>query len=225
MTAWLGLALYAEGRTDHAFLGPLLRRLVERIASGADRPVDVGHLEPIRGVRRGDYEAFAGTVRDLRTQVHLLFLHTDGGGDPDRQRRDVLDPYIRAATDAAEGAMACVCVVPVREMEAWPLADPGAILRVAGSTRDPGTLGLPGPAAVEALPYPKRALEEAFRLCHGGPGRRSRSLSAAAMLGRFGEEVDLEMLRRVPAFERLWAEASAAVGEALRLPPLSGTRP
>jgi hypothetical protein len=224
MTAWLGLALYAEGRTDHAFLGPLLRRLVERIAGGADRPVDVGHLEPIRGVRRGDYEAFAGAVRDLRTQVHLLFLHTDGGGDPDRQRRDVLDPYIRAATDAGEGAMACVCVVPVKEMEAWPLADPAAILRVAGSTRDPGTLGLPG-TAVEALQDPKRALDEAFRLCHGGPGRRSRSSSAAAMLGRFGEEVDLETLRRVPAFARLWDETSTAVGEALRLPRLSGTRP
>ena len=96
---YVGLALFAEGESDHAFLGPLLRRAtLDVCARELGCPVETSEVLPLHSPG-----GKTDTPRDTRILTaarealgawHLLFIHTDAGGDPSRARalRDPLLP-------------------------------------------------------------------------------------------------------------------------------------
>ena len=93
------------------------------------------------------------------------------------------------------------CVVPVqpiREMEAWALADGDALRGVFGTSL---TNGLPGRVReVEAFPDPKQTLDEAYRRV---VGRAKPKKKAADFLDALGVQVKLTRLRQVPSFRQM----------------------
>jgi len=104
-----------------------------------------------------------------------------------------------------------VAVVPVRETEAWALADGDALRAVFGTVLEDAALGVPPHARlVETITDPKRALDSAYLLTRPS-GRRARA-GAAALLSALGQQVSLDRLRQVPSFAR----TEAGVLEALR---------
>jgi hypothetical protein len=207
--AYLSLALFAEGPTDHRFLSPLLYRLAEEICLRQARGVvDVGRLLSLRSpesLRDADRPTrIVEAARQADSTFHVLFLHTDGGSDWNRAYAERVAPAVAAVAGALSPAgHRTTAVVPVRETEAWALADGDALRSAFGTTLSDEALGVPErPADVEGIPDAKKALEHAL-VQATGPGRRRRRRGAAAFLEVIGEQVSLARLAQVPAFGRL----------------------
>ncbi len=214
---YLGLALFAEGPTDHRFLRPLLRRLSEELcARHGESPIEIGdvlELHTLPETRDESREVrILAAARDSVEAWNILFIHTDGGGDPAAARAQKVVPAARRIEAELEvSAPGTVAVVPVRETEAWALADGKALREVFGSRLDDEALGVPSTAArVETFRDPKHQLRSAYRTAAGGR-RRRRLASVATLLEAIGERVSLDVLRRIPALETLEADLSEAL--------------
>ena len=207
---YLGLALFAEGPTDHRFLRPVLWRLTEDIF--LPEPVEMGEVlelhspVPASGPRRE--ERIFTAARDALGAWNILFIHADGAGNPGDARSEKIEPARQRIAAELEGAGESVAVVPVRETEAWALCDPDALRRAIGITLSAEDLALTG--SVESIADPKAALQQVGKRIAGRRGAR-RTLGSEHFLQRLGEYVDLERLRTVPAFRQLDADLREAL--------------
>jgi len=213
---YLGLALYAEGETDHRFLDVLIRRSVEELLSRRGLSVTIGEMQRLtvpRGVSRRD-ERIVGGARGIQGAFHLLFIHADGGGDREGAIADRVEPGRQAVEDElGTSSRRALGVVPVRETEAWALADGEAIRAVLSTSKSDAELGLPARRAeVETLDDPKATLEHAVRLARGGRSRRRRR-PAATFLDRLAETISPVCLRELPAYSTFEDDLSRALGD------------
>lgn len=84
---YLGLALFAEGATDYRFLPPVLQRATENLCLlGARSTVEVGEVLGLYAPDEAQNADLATQVlaaaREARGAFNILFIHTDGAGDP-----------------------------------------------------------------------------------------------------------------------------------------------
>jgi len=203
--SWLGLALIAEGPTDYRFLSPILYRLTEDLCLSHGRvTIEVDSVKPLeldRGVAGDRTQQIVDAAQRAEGSYHILFLHTDGAGDPEAALRERFEPWRRGLDGLNRTDERAVAVVPVREMEAWALCDGDALRAAFGTTIRDQQLGLPGRVAdVEGILDPKRALETAYERTFR-PRRPKRS--AASALEAIAEHVRLDRLRQLPAFRSL----------------------
>lgn len=143
-----------------------------------------------------------------------MFVHADGAGDPEGARRNLVDPAGRKVREDPDlGGHRHVAVVPVRETEAWTLADGDALREVFGTTLDDAALRVPAsPREVEGIVDPKAELDAAYAAAQGGRKARRRK-KAASLLEVVGERVCLSALAEVPAYRRLKTDLRAALRE------------
>ncbi|MEZ4234942.1 MAG: DUF4276 family protein [Myxococcota bacterium] len=132
-----------------------------------------------------------------------MFVHRD----PDGPEAEACHAAIRAAV---EGERLVVPVVPVQELEAWLLLDEDAIRRAVGRPRDRDALGLPPRHAVEGTASPKERLEQAIHNAQRRATRR-RVQPFAVVRRRLLEQLELERLEGLPAFDRLRRDIHQAV--------------
>jgi len=97
---WLGTALFAEGPTDHRFLQPLLRRACEALCASRGRgPVEIADVRelhsPVRARDQDRETRILEAARDSWGAWHILFVHADGAGDPERARAEQVVPAFR----------------------------------------------------------------------------------------------------------------------------------
>lgn len=214
---YLGLALYAEGATDYRFLRPLLLRLCSDVCMRESRQAieindDVLALDHPSGLQDAPREErIVAAANQAAGAWSILFVHADADADPDRARRERTQPAIdrlrKEFGDAGHG----VAVVPVRESETWAIWDGDALRQVFGTTLDDAALGLPGTsAAAERLLAPGRCLASALAVALPR-GRRRRAPNVAHMLNAIGEQVSLERLRQLSAFNTLEADLRDAL--------------
>lgn len=121
-------------------------------------------------------------------------------GAPAEARRERIEPGL-ARTRRVRPDLAAAACVPVRETEAWMLADPDAFCRIFETDRLP-TL----PRDPEAEDDPKDVLEKAL----GGLGARM-GRGVEEYYAVLGAEVRLDALRRLPAFQQFEKELRAAI--------------
>jgi hypothetical protein len=213
---YVALALWSEGPTDQRFLRPVLHRLTEDLVHRfGDEPVQVAEefVELVYSSQHGASRAerIAAAVGRVAGAITVLFVHADGGRDPDRARADRVAPAFREVRRrVGEAAPTCAAVVPVRETESWSLADPEAIRRALALPRIPTLPELPARAReVERLTDPKQSLRRVIETLAGRP--RGRRRSTAERLAAIGGFVSLERLRQVPAFHDLEVDLRAAL--------------
>lgn len=211
----LGLALFSEGPTDDRFLGPLLQKLCEELClKHSDAPVEVEEMlflqNPANESGEDRDERILNAAVEAAGSWQLLFVHVDGGSDPDVQRARAIDPGLSRIEERFGAGGVGVAVVPVRETEAWALADGDALRFAFGTTLDDRALGVPARARqVESITYPKETLDEAHART-GPTGRRARQ-KAAPWLQRVAQQASLDRLREVPSFARTEAELLSAL--------------
>lgn len=194
--------LFAEGPTDYYFLQPLLDRLLDdllarhytsRYTLAESHGIDAAVPQPKAREAR-----IAAAIDAYWDRCTLFIIHTDGSpGDPATQRQRLVDPGIAAARSAHERCPIAACV-PVRETEAWLLADPAAFAERLG----PGPHELP--ADPERVADPKAALKTIFAAAKS-------TFSSPIDYAFFGNQVGLPALRRLPAFQAFERELLAAL--------------
>ncbi|XVV11663.1 DUF4276 family protein [Actinoplanes sp. CA-131856] len=203
---YLKPALIAEGVSDDRFLPFLLYRSLEDLClTEFEDPVDV---DQVSSLRRHQRPPNIPEILDLLTEnadtFHLVFVHRDQGANENRVSQEWVAPLTRAWGARTERL---IPVIPVRETEAWLLADGDALRASLGVRWSDAEMGVPGrPKDVEAIVDPKvpiRRLEQ----------RRNRSIED--FFEEIAEAVSLDVLREVPsfaAFERQTINALADMG-------------
>lgn len=215
---YLGLALFAEGPTDYRFFPPVLRRATEELCLRLARSsIEVGEVLGLftpEDYRDADLATqILEAAREAEGAFNILFIHTDGAGNPDAAYNErVLPAKERIAAELTREQERTVGVVPVREMEAWALADGDALRGAFGTVLDDLALGIPiRPREVEGIFDPKVVVEQAYRNVVGDKRRGKRKV--ADFFDAIGERVRLERLREVPAYQRFELELLTALVE------------
>ncbi|MFG2045892.1 DUF4276 family protein [Micromonospora sp. NPDC048935] len=199
---YLTSALVSEGVTDDQFLPRLLARaLTEICLTEFEDAVEVADVQPLRD-RRGPCSIadVIGLVEQNPASFSLIFFHHDQGANAERTDAEWLRPLREVWGERAEQL---VTVVPVRETEAWLLADGDALRGALGVRWTDAEMGLPAqPRLVERVADPKSVL-------NGVMQRVSRSTTDH--YGQLGELVSLARLQAVPAYQRWWADTRDAL--------------
>jgi len=212
---YLGLALYAEGRTDYYFLIPLLQRLCEDLCTReAKHLVEFGAVlgldDPLPLKDEPREARILGAAESARGHWQILFVHSDGEGAPAKVRAESTAPALTLLQQSFGEAHAGVAVVPIRETETWAMFDTDAVREVFGTSLSAHQLGLPLTApAAEADPDPKRTLDNAF-IATKPSGRRGKA-GVSPMLNALGERASLLRLRQLPSFITLETELRQAL--------------
>src|SRR5713101_5245184 len=97
---YLGLALYTEGPTDDRFLPPILLRLTNDLClRWAVEDVEISDVLPLEAPPQARKEDRATRIleaaRSVRGAFSILFVHADGGGDPEAAFRERIEPAVR----------------------------------------------------------------------------------------------------------------------------------
>ena len=207
---------FVEGPSDVDFFPSILRLLVETVLDG--RPerssVVVEELDN-RGAARGDW--VVERVRDRYRGAAVVAVHVDGSSNVARELHKSYKPVEEVWGRQVDLGARLVPLVPVRETEAWVLADLSIVRDVAGAGWGPSSVTqshlLDRP---ERLSDPKRTLDDIMAQARR-PRRRKRHVDT--FLPLIAERLELPALRRLPSFQRFEHDLRAA------LTPASETTP
>ena len=203
-------AYVSEGSTDDRFLTNVLDRAVNDVCLRQFSDlVDVAPAIVVRN--RSGPAPILDSVTELKKNAggyNIVFYHHDAGANLERVNREWVEPMRTAWVDSGLG-LPLVFVVPVRETEAWALADGDAIRRVYGVSWDNARLGVPDdPRDVAGIEDPKKVLT-AIGKETGGRVRDHHS--------RLGELVSLDRLGAVDAFATWRNDLTHALEHDIRL--------
>lgn len=218
---FLGLALFAEGPTDHLFLSALLTRVVRHMcAHEATEPVDLGemrhHHSPGRSSEAPREERIFEAARADLGAWDILFIHTDGSSDWQTASAARVAPAVRRLERELSSYQGrAVSVVPVRETEAWMLVDGDALREVFGTRVPDERLGIPPhPADAEKLLDPKEVLKTAFQSTAPRRATRRRGWDSELL----AEAVSLPKLGKLRSYKRFEKELRSALRDLRFIP-------
>lgn len=213
MIPFVGLALYAEGNTDHRFLEGIARRAAVATFTAKGVVAEVPEIQRLTiddGIAERADRILNGATNE-QGAFHILLIHADADGDADAAVEQRVIPGRELVVEAlGEAGRAIVAVVPVRMTETWALVDGHALRSALSSRRSDQELGLPPLNQLEGMTDPKTTLDSVVGAAHSG-GRRRRRRSGAAYLDELAETICLGRLRALPAFGRFEADLVAAL--------------
>jgi hypothetical protein len=210
---YLRAGLFAEGPTDYDFFLELIDSLVVEIAAevlggGFEIARPVGIDAPAQARRSRREERIAAAIDASWEECTVFVIHSDGAGDHEAARCNLVDPGIVRARLRHPDLVGLACI-PIRETEAWMLADGGAFCRIFNIDRAPDL-----PSDPESEMDPKRVLRAILASLGARPDRGIRKYYV-----ELGREVRPAELRRLPAFRRFEADLRLAI--ASLAPPAS----
>jgi hypothetical protein len=205
----LSSILVSEGVSDEWFLAPLLRRALEQLcAEEFDGVIEVLPVLPIDADTQRP-----STVLDAASQVRgafdVLLFHRDGAPRP---KSDEVVRRMREAWRVSEAVEPLVAVVPLRETEAWALADLDALGRVlALPPRVLSQAAADARGTVEQLQDPKDHLARLIGAAVGTSKPNEHTGFHQDFLDRLAEQIEITRLRKLPAFACWWTEMTNAL--------------
>jgi len=132
----------------------------------------------------------------------LLFVHRDSDGQPIINRRNEIEQAVIEAFNKKNPFY--VCVIPVREQEAWLLFDENAIRRASGNPYGKVRLDLPKLNSIERIADPKILLNNLIKEASELPGRHLRRLNLSHSVSQISQNInDFTPLRKLKAFQSL----------------------
>lgn len=210
MTA-LRVTLRAEGPSDDMLL-PIIRWMLRRHLG--DIPIDdyLADTARLRQTPKTLAEKIAAAEQLFPCDV--LFVHLDADTDPELKRQQIQEAVEELRIDGF--ATPHVCVIPVRESEAWLLIDEAAVREAAGNRRGKLRLNLPSRKRIESVADPKRLLNDLIRKASELTGRgwekfqrRFTPFLVADCITDFSPLLDLPAFRAFDADVKAFAESWA----------------
>lgn len=190
---------YGEGYTDYQYIQHIVERAVNSI---------LPHLETITLEYRTDKKDQAGKILDIAAQasgLHFLVIHLDADGrDLQRAIDERFSPGKQLVENSSENVnKQLIPIIPIRMSEAWMLVDFEAFRKVTKTSLTGVALGFPArPELVETIDA-KTIFQNAVRNCQ--PGRARRPISSEQVFLPLATEIDLDELRKVPAYQQFEA--------------------
>jgi hypothetical protein len=214
----INCVLLTEGPSDVA-LKPIVLWVVQQY-----------HQASLVECEWADWRRFPLKSRDLAEKIcaavehfrpcHILFIHRDADRQPPERRYDEIQRAV-AAVKKSGLAVPYICVVPVREQEAWLLFDEPAIRKAVGNPNGSVALQLPALSTIEAVPDPKALLYKLLQTASERHGRRLKKFDPGKHAWLVSEQIaDFSPLRALSAFQRLEADVKNLAWDNL---PRSGT--
>ncbi|WP_432535728.1 DUF4276 family protein [Kineococcus arenarius] len=195
---YLAAVVLLEGRSDEEFLPVVVQRSLQDLChQWVEAPVEVD-VRPVVVSNPSDVARPRWIVdRARRERPHVVLLHVDGSADVARELRKSFEP-VAEAWRRGGGAAQLLPLVPVREMEAWALADRRELERVVGAGLDASRIHEADRLATpENLSDPKATLRDVAAL---GVRPRRRAPGPEVYLPLLAERIPLESLRTLPSF-------------------------
>lgn len=178
---YLSLALFTEGASDQYFLAPLIDRQIAELSHETHVGFDYSGVVDGGCFTVAHRDVMTREVSDQLRYYDIVMIHHDHN---ERAKVDAIRDRF------PDDAHRIVALVPVRETEAWILADPAALREAAPRSDDSWQI----PYDVERIADPKAVLNAAL-------GARR---DAERDFGKLGQTVALDALWKVPAYRR-WA--------------------
>lgn len=202
----LRIGLRVEGASDEQFFSALLPRL---IPVAPDREVRVTMVTVARRERAPATIAKRLCEAVADHAIDLACVHQDGQS---AQRRDMAATFAREACHSAKTlcrlpGIRCVPILPMREMEAWVLADPEALGHAFG-IRDIDPRLITDLVEPERIDDPKQKLQDLLKALKV---RRRTQLPFALL----AELTTIERLRRCISFAEFEPAFRAACDDVL----------
>jgi hypothetical protein len=205
----LSCVLVREGISDEWFLAPLLRRAIEQLC--AEEFNGVVEVLPVFCMKADTQRpsTVIDTAADLRGTFDVLLFHRDGAPRPKSEE------VIQRMSEAWQSSSAnepLVAVVPVRETEAWALADPDALRRVlALPPRVMAEFAADMRGTVEQLHDPKERLARVIGAATGTKKPNEHTEFQQDFLDRLAERIQIARLRELPSFACWWTDMTNAL--------------
>ncbi len=209
-----GVYAEQEGATERRFLPILVRRTLEYclLQYGATN-VDI--LDPIWVRLHSQPNYLEQRISEAARQCsgyHILMVHADADArTADTAIQERINPGFERARRTGATSPELVEVVPIRSTDAWMLADEIALAVVLGTTMTRNELGLPPHVRdVERDLNPKSTLQQAIKQVEQRSTRRRR-IDFESIHSPLAEQIDLNILLQVPAYERYVQQTHAVL--------------
>lgn len=197
----LKITLVTEGTSDVALI-PHIRWLLRQ--NGISNPIesnwaDLRHLP--RNIETKGLSRKISLAQELYP-CDIIFIHRDSDNTSVEER----ETEILNAIENIDGVKPnhFICVIPVKETEAWLLFDENAIRRAAGNPNGNEPLNLPRLRVVENITDPKQTLNEKLKIASGRQGRRLAKFNVGHSVTLISEYIDdFSSLRTLQSFNRL----------------------
>jgi len=221
----LMLAFYGEGNSDREFLPPLIQRTSKAILDDyANRMVELWDLKTIDKKSGSQDKAILEAAQEAGER-HALLIHNDADTRGYWKTREELFEPGNTLVQKFSG-WACqnlIPVIPVREVEAWMLADLETLGRILGAKLDPYMFNLSsGIAAIEALGDPKRKLNDIVRYVNANRSRRRQQIDLQDRLEPLARQVNLHKLFELSAYREFVGDLARTL-EMLHFIPYNST--
>jgi hypothetical protein len=202
-----------EGNSDYELLPRVATRMIDELCLAARGEVLLGEPRDIREIcgraQASRPERCRQAIDYFKAVDAILFIHADGGSDQDRIRREQIAPVVAALGNSGKSRQG-VGIVPVKEMEAWALADTAALGQALGCVLQPRALQVAGhQAPADQIADPKAVLHRILESVIGA--RMLRRHGIGGYLRLIGDGLDLRILRQLAAFVRLEADTRLAL--------------
>ncbi|WP_121064252.1 DUF4276 family protein [Chachezhania antarctica] len=195
---YLSWAAYYEGSSDEKYFNVLIPRLIDNILlNDGVRPYDVALTPSVTfGIPVRDFDTAADQICARREEFHILIVHADSGGRNLQKniafRREAL--VEKAVEKCGFEPSTTAFLTPIKELEAWAIADFEAVLAAFGAKSDPEGILPTTPKEAEALLDPKATLRDFSR------SFSKRKNSDAGIMVRIAQEQNIEVLRNAASF-------------------------
>lgn len=202
----LSLALYCEGPTDKHFLPIIIQRTSQDILGQYGK--NIVEVLPIEVIDAPKQKQGKGILEVALKSVgrHILIIHADADSRTYEQAKaqSFIPGYNLVQRTHLKVCKNLVAMIPVREVEAWMIADFEALQAVLETKATASDLGLPAKAKlVETNSDPKATLKQVVVRAYASRSRRHRSISNwHEFYETLAQEIKLERLKEIPAFQR-----------------------
>lgn len=195
----LFIGLIAEGTTDYRFLIPVIEKTLINIAFDCKGQIDIDVklIDCSKGNSFTEYVLNASKKGNQELGITMLIVHTDADDLSADNAYDTKINPTKIVLEQQSDATHCkslIPLIPIRETEAWMLADKFLFKKSIDTKKSDSELNINGNP--ETFNNPKEKIEYAIRIGRADmPKKLQNNLKIADLYSYLGQAIQIEHLK------------------------------